>query len=539
MKYKRTDKFFWHLYGTLMEECKVDVIFANKEFENLCNENTQMILWGNGFLGRTVYKEILGINSGINILFWDAKPDYKNSFLPYTLQSDDDKNKFLVIICIGNRIVAEQKKKECLEKGFYAILALDYGYEDSITKLSAIEFSLNMGCSLNCKYCPQDVLLRSWREKVNDNIQRHLTFSEFQKILDNELNPCSTISFSGMSEPFENPECADMLLYAYEHGFRILLNTTLMGMNESLLEKISNIHFEKIYLHIPDEEGMSHFNVSKEYVELLSKFINKFKDSIEHFSVHSANIDRRVKDIVLATGIPVHDASNFGDRAGNLEILNKNYNKEGQLFCYAGPLASYRAKVVMPSGKVVMCCNDYAVVGVGGNVVEQSWKEIIASKSYGKMQIGIDNEEWICRKCGCARNIKQTLEHYPDFAFEKTNCSYVYNITRNYKDMINETYRGFFEQKIYLAGVTDSKQSYYFFDNGWCEIFDVSAIVGETNFLGVEKIRDVPYVQLDSCNDKNILVMVLSDNEIEAEQWRKAGFGTVALFKDVAMSYLE
>ena len=516
----------------------MDIIFANDELMKISKEFSKIIFWGNGLLGKTVSSEILSINPNVRKLIWDINSDGKISYAPYTLCNNDDINEILVIICIGNRIVAEQKKKECMEKGFHVILALDYGYEDSITKLAALEFSLNMGCSLNCKYCPQDVLFRSYKEKISEKVQRHLTFDEFKRILSHELNPCATVSFSGMSEPFENPECADMIAYAYEHGFRVHINTTLMGLTKEAFEKIRYVKIERNYLHVPDEEGLSSFKITDEYIELLQEFITTFKDSIHHISVHSPNIDKRVESIVKNSGLPISDGSGFGDRAGNLEILNRHINKTGQLFC-TQPGASYCANVVLPSGRLAVCCEDYSIHGVGGNILEQSWETIVSHRDYGKLRMGIENEEWLCKKCQMARPIEMTLKKYPDFPFEKMNCSYVYNIARNYISMIKEKYRDFFANPIYIAGLTNSKQSYYFMDNGWFEIFNVLAYIGENNPLGLDTMKGISYMPIDKCEDKNIPVLVMADDETEVEQLRKKGFSKVASFKEVALSYIE
>lgn len=470
-------------------------------------------------------------------MIWDSAPDSVNSFYPYTLWADVDKEQLLVIICIGNRIVAEQKKAECIEKGFQTILALDYGYEDSVNRMSSLEFSLNMGCSLNCKYCPQDVLMRAYKEKVSEKIQRHLTLDEFKKILVNELNPCSMISFSGMAEPFENPECIEMLEYADSHGFRIHLNTTLMGLTRQGYERVKDINIEGIWLHVPDEEGLSHFKVTEEYCLLLADFIDYFKDKIQHFSVHSTNIDKRVRHIVQEAGNPIEDASEFSDRAGNLEVLKMHTDKNGPLFCTIAA-SSYSAHTVLPSGKMVLCCEDYGIVGMEGNIVEQSWDEIIKDSSYGKFRIGIDNDEWICKKCKYALELNETILKYPDFPYEKMNCSYVYNIAQNYLNRIADEYRAFFEKTIYLWGLNNSKESYYFFDSGWREIFKVIGFTGEENLLGVKTVRNISWVDVCNIDDKSIPIMVMGEKEEDVERLRNKGFNNVSLFKDVVLSYL-
>ena len=41
-----------------------------------------------------------------------------------------------------------------------------------------------------------------------------------------------------------------MLLYAYEQGYSILLNTTLMGLKKSDWMKIKDINFRELHIHL-------------------------------------------------------------------------------------------------------------------------------------------------------------------------------------------------------------------------------------------------------------------------------------------------
>ncbi len=80
------------------------------------------------------------------------------------------------------------------------------------------------------------------------------------------------VTFSGMVEPFHNPQCAEMILYAYDKGYKISLFTTLVGMKEKDLEIIKDIEFDHVTLHIPDEKYNSKFVINDEYIDILKKF---------------------------------------------------------------------------------------------------------------------------------------------------------------------------------------------------------------------------------------------------------------------------
>lgn len=70
-----------------------------------------------------------------------------------------------------------------------------------------------------------------------------LKFEDFKKALE-QVKEGAEISFCGMSEPFHNRECADMIVYACNQGYKIALLTTLVGMTMEDYQKIKGIKFD-------------------------------------------------------------------------------------------------------------------------------------------------------------------------------------------------------------------------------------------------------------------------------------------------------
>lgn len=179
-------------------------------------------------------------------------------------------------------------------------------------KLHALELSLTIGCRLDCLYCPQKILLSRYysEDKTRKNV---LSFDDFKIVLD-KVQEGASISFCGMSEPFHNRECADMICYAYERGYKISLLTTLVGMTKEDFYKIKDIQFESFVLHIPDAEGHSHFNITDNYLEILS-LVNEQMD-IDYYSCHGT-----VSPVVESMlNKEKYAGISLGDRAGNLNI---------------------------------------------------------------------------------------------------------------------------------------------------------------------------------------------------------------------------
>ena len=275
---------------------------------------------------------------------------------------------------------------------------------NSSNKLHGLELSLTIGCKLNCDYCPQKLLMERYYG-ADKNRARKLSYENFIKILD-KICPGATIAFGGMSEPFHNEECADMILYAYNKGFKICLDTTLIGMRESDFEKIKNVDFEEFILHIPDQQGHAKFVITDEFLRLF-KLVNEHI-AVDYYSCHGTVHDA-VKDMIdqdKYAGIQV------SGRAGNLRLDDvKDISQRGRIICWHGSEKGLGTwiPVLFPDGSLVLCCQDYGMKHVLGNLFNQSWEEICQGEEYQKIRKGQEDDsvDILCRKCEGAKQYEK------------------------------------------------------------------------------------------------------------------------------------
>lgn len=270
-------------------------------------------------------------------------------------------------------------------------------------KLHALELSLTIGCRLDCLYCPQKLLLSKYYG-ADQRRKSKLSFQDFKVVLE-KVQSGAGISFCGMSEPFHNEECADMIVYAYEKGYKISLNTTLVGMREEDFEKIKDVQFDSFILHIPDREGNAKFLITDEYLNLL-RLVEK-NINVNYYSCHGTVSDavKEIIDSAKYAGIAL------GDRAGNIDCGKHIPQKVGEIICYHGSESQISGwiPVMFPDGSLVLCCMDYGMKHVMGNLITQSWDEIMESVEYRKYVEGLKNDsvDILCRKCGDAREVSQ------------------------------------------------------------------------------------------------------------------------------------
>lgn len=253
--------------------------------------------------------------------------------------------------------------------------------------MGRLEITTHIGCPVDCVDCPQ-VLLRS-----RYTGQKMMDFEDYKRAID-KVPAGTRIDFSGMCEPFVNPHCTDMVLYAADKGFPLALYTTLQGATMKDWERLKDIRYEIVTIHLPDAEGRSHFRITEEYLDVLSAW------NCDYYSCHG-RIDSRVAFSLKHRGV----ITLMHDRAGNLPVRpHMHINPNCALYCITSGRAMDH-NVLLPNGDVLMCCMDYGYTGLFGNLFTQSYEEVLNSDAAQAMRRTLSEGESICRHCANARQI--------------------------------------------------------------------------------------------------------------------------------------
>ena len=272
-------------------------------------------------------------------------------------------------------------------------------------KLWSAEFTLAIGCRLNCYYCPQSKLIMKYK-KLFPNAPMQMSFSDFKTIL-RHVEPGAGIAFAGMVEPFLNKDCSKMIRYAYKQGYKIHLDTTLQGATVEDAYSLKDVKFNGIQLHLPDSAMNAKFDFSGEWLKVFQIFNNR-KDTEAyhcHGNVHPIIADMLKKERVFSNSLM--------NRAGNLiyEEL-ATYKHTGHIVCHNGSLTVFGGWTpnILPNGTVLLCCMDYGMNHMLGNLLRQSWDDITQMKPYAQVEKGMDDDTIpsLCRTCSAATDRKKS-----------------------------------------------------------------------------------------------------------------------------------
>ncbi len=207
-----------------------------------------------------------------------------------------------------------------------------------------LEFTLAMGCPVNCKqYCPQEVLLKKYGNK-----ERMMSFDTFKQIL--SVVPTSvSLNFAGFCEPFINPDFARMAEYAYYNGYRLQVSTTLYGAKASDVEKLINLEYEVFCIHLRDGKHVK-FPLTTEYQR------NVFR------------IVEGIPNVVITVMNELFETNNRENVTRGILPQRKNVG-----FCQKLETPQF---VVLPNGDAALCCMDFGLKHLVGNLLDEDYTTI-------------------------------------------------------------------------------------------------------------------------------------------------------------------
>ena len=295
-----------------------------QEVDELKKKTDKLYIYGAGLRG----KELCHILSRNNILIdgfiaTQAEEGAKALGFPIITASTVMYGNVGIIIGLGDiytkEVVQYLKEKNVdfgrvVDGGRY--ISKDRGSKD-LQDNPTVEITTVVGCKVNCRYCPQKVLLGRYFEKDN-NRKRMMTLEDFKIFLKHTPDNCDFM-FAGMSEPYLNPDCTEMLKLACEAGKNVSLYTTLEGMTQKDVDEILKIPFQFVGLHVADEKNFASITVSEEYYQIVERLINAEKPNGEPFindmSAQAAPLPRIMEMCKGKYEVLI----SLQDRAGNLE----------------------------------------------------------------------------------------------------------------------------------------------------------------------------------------------------------------------------
>jgi radical SAM protein with 4Fe4S-binding SPASM domain len=274
----------------------------------------------------------------------------------------------------------------------------------------AMELTTMVGCPLMCTFCPQDNLRETYGDRT-----KYMQLDDLKVMLE-RLPKNTRIDFSGMSEPWANPACTDMLRLTLDMGFDIAIYSTLYGMTDpevvrDLLESHKS-QVKVLTLHLPDANGnMKGWKLTDEWLHALTTLSYAKLDThidamtMDRNGVVHPSLKELVPKLSGWVGHTRADSLNVEQVKGQ-EISITPHNTFA-LTCASTPF--YDRNVLLPNGDVVLCCMDYDLKHIIGNLLDQTYEEMMQGEKLAQIikmneADGFDKCS-ICKSCENVRKI--------------------------------------------------------------------------------------------------------------------------------------
>jgi len=286
---------------------------------------------------------------------------------------------------IEHKIVVKNNKKDIKSVNKYW----------SITDWPTMEITTTIpkkGCVVDCVFCPQRTLQKVWDSKhFTTHKERTMSMEQFKTAID-KLPTEVRITFSGFIEPYMNKHCSDMMVYAHEQGHRVSVFTTAVGMKLEDVEKIKHIPFcggpnGGFTLHLPDQERRAKHPVTDKYIKVVEALKNA---NISNFMVMAMGTTHNKVTHLY----PDYEVNKYKmwHRAGNLvgeaqlkpeltEVMNEveTVFRNDKRTC--GCIEDLYHNILLPNGDVSLCCMDYNLEEILGNLYTQEYDDIMPKKN--------------------------------------------------------------------------------------------------------------------------------------------------------------
>ena len=243
-----------------------------------------------------------------------------------------------------------------------------------------------------CQYCPQKT-----------HIKRYASFDYSSKMSLEDFRACIakvpkevSICFAGMAEPFLNDNCTQMVLDAHAAGHELSIFTTGYGLSYQDVLRIEHVPYRHFCVHLPDADGLMRLPVTDAYLETLRQIKWRIKKATWMC------IGKLHPEVEALLG-SIHDGrDSLISRASNLEHMKVEF-KHGPLKCSGGEDLNHN--ILLPNGAVLLCCMDYGLEHVIGNLRTDSYESLFESPEFKRIERGLAGDETVdiaCRRCEVA-----------------------------------------------------------------------------------------------------------------------------------------
>lgn len=275
-----------------------------------------------------------------------------------------------------------------------------------------LEITSTIGCAMMCDYCPQTLIKSTLDKNINNRILQKKNFINYFKNIPNS----TIIHWSGYSEPLAHKDFPFFAEYLRDNNYEQHISTTMFGRPDTEIFMSKFNFFGSVTFHLPDDSKLMKLKVGQRYLKNLESALI-YQASNLHFKniyivVFGKNFHPDVsnlifklldKKIINKKSIDIRDHLHSrnneitkmnGFRVTSRKLENSKFSNK-LFYCSYGRLDQ---GVLVPNGDINICCHDYSLKGIVGNIKNNNISDIYVHENLfkNKFHYGQSN---ICNKC--------------------------------------------------------------------------------------------------------------------------------------------
>lgn len=265
-----------------------------------------------------------------------------------------------------------------------------------------LEVTMQIGCPSNCKYCPQDLFINKYFKKDKNKIKK-MTFENFKRYL-KSVPKNLRISFAGFSEPLVNDDFLAICKWLESENREFEINTCLYKVKRKILRELIKLKFFHINIHVPDNKNYTDISVDKKYLNNLRFLLTRVKNK-RNLIICLGTMHPEIKKLVNKYKDNIYSITEgeyfINNRAGKIEGFNlTKHVKKGPIHC-CRTNRNLKISNLLPDGRLVLCCMDFGLEHILGNLNHNTYEEILHGNEAKKIRKNMiyDEETILCRKC--------------------------------------------------------------------------------------------------------------------------------------------
>jgi len=248
-----------------------------------------------------------------------------------------------------------------------------------------LEVTLTAGCPMMCSYCPQTNYIKGYKA-TNTTSKKNMSLEDYKVILKNVDHRINHVFFTGFTEALAHPEWDQFVEHTKSQGYKTTFNTTLYGATKEKIDRMVDLDVD-VEIHLTD----SRIDIPEGMIEY---FAEKYKRSNAIFNFFT----EKGRNLLPIKGD--HRAIAAHSRGDNLEHIPRRVIS-APVRCNSNRFFS---NVVIPNGDVSVCCSDFSLKHIMGNLLTQTLKEIHNGEPMRNFfkKMGEGDTSFICNNCDYA-----------------------------------------------------------------------------------------------------------------------------------------